>query len=478
MSEREKNENSEGVFRASVFREQELRFASFIFAAPLAALLALRIIGIQTSLFAVLFFIGGSGLEFLLLLFFWSSYKQSKINRAQLRRYVYLVYTALGLPFTIYLAQSPSYNVVALVRFLAVLSFLFPLVKRNALKLHVFFFFCGLLIYQFLQTDRAFFYRDQGVLLVFYIIALCLFWYREAWAALLQKKNFYNQLHKRRWERKYKRQAVFLSRSLQALGYSPQDSKQIEKYSKDNYQRTGNYLIFAFFFSGMHEALWDFQKKPDHSHSTALREFQREWEIFSDHIRQKLSALQLDLAIGTDHLIAGKLLCPYPPEPQARALPQELQLSLAHRKRIFQIFFAVHEFLDFSARTRRSLEQRSYTGWYLNLLMALGPAVCMQNSPSNPALVFRGPLIKRLHRGLDLIESQGWSSHSNLIADRIWIEARLQKLYEKRFEMSTALVCGAWKSPEFLLSEYTSDRSRLSPNQNFWASLEDGDLRV
>ena len=452
------------------FREDLLRFAFFVFIAPLLALLALRILGIHSSFFAVLFFIGGTSLEFLLLLFLYSAYRQTKINRSQFKRSVYLIYTALGLPFTIYLAQSPSYNIIALLRFLAVLILLFPLVQRSALQWHLAFFVCGLFIYQFLQTDKAFFHKEQGVLLVLYTLGLCLIWYREVAIALLRKKFFYSQLHKRRLEKKYKKQSAFLSRSLEALGHSPQGSIDIEKHMKDSYQHnSGEYLIFAFFFSGMHEALWDFQRNSTHSHKAALSEFQREWEIFSKHLCQKLSGFRLELALGADSLIAGDLLKPY----QEAGLPEkELQLNSLQRKRIFQIFFAADELLGFCGRTRRSIEQRGYRAWYLNLLMALGPAAYMQNSPSNPALVFRGPLIKKINRDLQLIENQGPSLNSDLLADRIWIESRLQKLYEGRFEMSTALVCGDWKSPEFLLSEYTKDRSSLSPNQNFWASID------
>ena len=378
------------------------------------------------------------------------------------------------MPFTIYLAQNPSYNILAFLRFLAVLILVFSLARRSAVKWYVFFFFCGLFIYQFLQSEKSFFRREQAVLLVLYTLGLSLVWYREAFIAFLRKKLFFSQLHKRRWEKKYNKQAMFLSRSFEALGYSPQDPKQMDRREQKSYETRGSYVIFGFFFSALHEALWDFQKKPAISFSlkSAFEEFQREWEIFLNHLRQKLFALDLKLAIGADHLLAGDLLH----NPQREEILAKIKLDSKQRKRIFQILFAAYELLDFSTRTRRAIEQRGHSGWYLNILVAAGEALHMKNSSTNPAFVFRGPLIKDLHQAFQYIEEREPDKNSSLRSDRIWIESRLEKLYESRFEMSTALSCRNWKSPEFLLSEYTKDRSSLKPNQNFWASLDGPEL--
>ena len=451
----------------------QLRFAFFIFILPLIAIIFLRILGIKTSLFASLFFAVGTCFEFLLFLFLHYSYKKGKINQARFRSSLYLVYTALGLPFTIYLAQSPTYNILSFLRFLAVLSLLFPLAHRSALKWHLFFFFSGLFIYQFLQSERGLFQRGQGSLLILYILGLSLLWYRESSMAFLQRAVFFRSLHERRWEKKHRKQTAFLSHSLEALGYAPEEAREAERRGRAGDLLSGNYVIFAFFFSGIHESLWDFQKKSEHSPKIALEDFQREWEIFLGHLRQKLLALNLKLAIGGEYFLAGKLLAPY----QKRQGSQQLYLNAKQKKDIFQILFAGYELLDFSARTRRALEQRTHKGWYLNILVALGPAIYMKHSLSNPALAFRGSVIKDIHRALQHIEEDSKTEDDSL-RDRIWIESRLEKLYESHFEMSTALLSKNWKSPEFLLSEYTKDRRSIKPNQSFWASLDGQDTLI
>ena len=466
MLESKKNERDANALE-SFLSDWRMRLAFFIFAAPFLAVFFLSVLGVPTTSFQPILFFCGITAEFLLWFILWRAYNKNKINRSETGRYIYLVYTILGLPFTIYLTQSYGHSLAAFIRFSAVLILLFDFVPRSAVKLHIILFFCGFFLYQFLQAGSGFGTKEGGLMLS-YALGTVFIWYREKYALEIQKKFLSLSLYGRRWEKKYTQLHIAFMKLLKAAG-SPQTAKQILQ-KKPVHSKCGTYILLSFFFSDMNKSFWNFQMNSTFSETRAVYDFQREWDIFLDHTRQKISALDLEFSIGADNLIAGRLLAPHHKEDK-----NEIILNAKQKELLFQIFFQVHELLQFSTRTRSSIEHRGSTGWYTTALLGVGFAGSMPSSLENPALVFRGPLVKTLHESYSLLEKGRWKKSQNEgstpLQDNVWIQPLLEPLYRPRFDMSTSPVCAGWKSPEFLLSEYTQDRSRLRPNPSFWASL-------
>ncbi len=130
------------------------------------------------------------------------------ISKARLRSLRYLIYTALGLPFTIYLAANLAanlnYNAISLLRFVMVITFLINNSHKNASRQHIFLFCCGFLIYVSAQQ-----YDLSNPILwttpIIYTTAALLVSLREKYALAERKKLSQLRLDLGRSDRKLRR---------------------------------------------------------------------------------------------------------------------------------------------------------------------------------------------------------------------------------------------------------------------------------
>ena len=444
----------------NLFQLWEVRVAFFIYFNSAISLFLFHFIFGKANFTHVLFFILGISLEFIIFLICYSSYRKRKINKAQLRQYVYVLYTVLGLPFSIYLALHPFYGIIALLRFLAILVFLFSFVTKEFVKWHIFLFFCGFFCYQYFLLGENFFSTKQWSLFIFYIFGAIFVWYREKWIKLLQKKYFYIQIQKRRFENKYKKYQSYVEKIIKRTGSSV---TSLETKERSLYSNSGIYLLVQFSFYKLYEAFLVGQMET----KMTTKSLQQEKEIFLDYICQKYSNFQIEISYTNESILIGKNLKKNILSPKKDFLSS---LSSIERKEIFEIFFINCDLLEFVKRTRLSIESRGQEAWYTNIFMGLGQSLVMQSYSNDPSLAFYGPIVKELEKISKISEKEMFQTE--VIEERIWLQPYMQNLFENYFDLDTALSRASWKSPDFLLSTYTQDRTSIKPNAYFWASLE------
>ncbi len=74
-----------------------------------------------------------------------------------LRQYRYIIYTAVGLPCTVFMALTDEFHLSGALRFLMILLFLSSFSERKRVILHIYLFFSGFFFYAFLKTGKYFF---------------------------------------------------------------------------------------------------------------------------------------------------------------------------------------------------------------------------------------------------------------------------------------------------------------------------------
>ncbi len=480
MLVRQKNKDTQANSVQAFLADPAMRLSCFIYVSSLFLLLMQRLVYSHGGSFHFAFVIYGLTIEFFLSYIVWLRYFQAKINRSLLGRYIYLIHTTLGLPFTVYIFHSQVYDaqLISLLRFFSVLTLLFSLVSFSPIKWHLAFFFIGTLFYGVLR-DYTTFAKGPWISLGACVLVAVFVWQREKAAFFLGKTFFYSHLHRRRYENRHARLRLVFQEVLDEQT-SARNAKRVLR-GEQTLPTSGTYLMLSIAFSGLHTSLWEFQRTSIYSETAALRDFEQKWGMFLHHICTKLKAIGLELSlsagVGTNVLLAGYLLQEYSHEQRKRN-----SFSPAQKRIIFESFFALSELLSFSEETRLGFESRGANGWYMNAIMTVGEAAAMQAGLKNPTLVFRGPLLEELSTIFQTFNSRAelgqTKAHStstiNLpsMEDRLWVAPPLQPLYASRFEMSTARSFHGFKSPEFLLFDYTHDRTRFVPNRKFWDSLE------
>ena len=71
--------------------------------------------------------------------------------------YRYMIYTAIGLPCTVFMALTDEFRLSGTLRFLMILLFLISFSSRKSVILHICLFFSGFFFYAFLKTGADFF---------------------------------------------------------------------------------------------------------------------------------------------------------------------------------------------------------------------------------------------------------------------------------------------------------------------------------
>ncbi len=444
----------------------QTRLTSFIYLISVFGASILYFFGTRTISFHLSLFLVGVTLEYFLWIGVWHSYKQNKIKRIEFNRYTYLVYTVLGLPFTIYLTQSYGHGILAFLRLQSVLILLLNLLPRAAVIWHISFFFCGFFLYQILQSETGI-GKDEFFFILSHSVGLFLVWHREKWAHTIQKKILSYYAEKKKLERKNKKLKDVVSKIITSMGSFQRVERYMEEGTKCN---SGTYLLVALFCSDMDKSFWHIQKNIHNSRDMAIDLFQREWEMFLDYTRKMISSLYTDmeLSIHSDGLMFGHRLVSENDEKIVKG-----GFSIYQKEKIFHTFFSLQELLRFARETQSSMENRGHIGWHTSILLGLGFVTAMPSNCNNPLLTFRGPLaeeIKKSHLSIER-EMRAQDVPIHTLQDRVWIQPNLDTLFKSRFDTITSPVCGGWNSPEFLLSQYTNDRSSLKPNSEFWASL-------
>ncbi len=467
-NEAQKKDISLSALSHKTLKQWQISIALLIYTGTLGALIIQRIFYLKSYAFQMSLFCFGLSMEFLLFFALWSSCRTKKITPLSFQRYSYLVYTAIGLPFTIYLAQGYGHTALAILRFLSVCALLCSIVSWGKMKWHLCFFFTGLLFYEWFQKAEPFGMGEWGYLLA-YALGVWMLALTVQLFFSLQKQQLQLSFHKKKLEKKYTK----LYDSWQKAFHFAAPSKWLQSYLHEakSPHSSGFFIMLAFFFPGLHDSLESFRIQSAHPSGQAregVEDFGREWTIFTHHLEQRLSQKAgLLCSLGSESLYAGSLL-----DVTSHRLEQ---LSSLDQKNIFAIYLQALDLLPFVLETRRSIENRGFAGWYAQVFLLLGRATAMQSTHDHPRLVFRGESAARLSQlassWLFQERKPGLVSKKNLsllTEDRIWIESDLEPLFCKRFEMQTALRRSDWISPEFLLSGFTQDRSRIAPNERFW----------
>lgn len=350
-----------------------------VFLIPPLLLLTEALFLTRRPLFLVAFFLAGSGAEFLLDLLLRRFYFRGRLTRRRFFFLQYLVRTIIGLPFTIYLALGAATALPGLFRFLPVLVLVDRSRQAGQFAGQVFFFAAGVFLYALLVDVGLPDERGWMVLAAYSGLAglLSVELQRRHRAGLARAV-----LRRERHLWRLRHDHVVAREGLLLRSILPEDDVRRRQSDRDVSGESGEFLVLAVNFPGMHQAAEDARV----TGGDALAEFQRAWDLQYDHLRRRLE----DLGFTTD-LDGGGLLR------AARRLESgsgDLDVVL------FPLVFETLELLHFVARNRRAREGRGRRAWRAEAAVAAGCAVRGSRSSYNPAPSFRGPVIEELERRL------------------------------------------------------------------------------
>ncbi len=465
----------------------ELQFINAIYFACLFIMIALYMLRVQFSIIQNAFVFLLLTLEYVLACLVWKNFKKTKITKSLFQKSLYLLYTIVGLPLTIYLAQFYTHSSFALFRYTLVITFLFILHIHNPKNviLHIFFTIFGLLFYTFFQKHDIFYYSgyQRQLVTIVYFMSIS-FFIHQAYLFYRQHHNnayiFY--LNYKRTTKKYTSLLNLFEDLLKDIA-SPKSIHEIslsKSSSKENQIKYGLYFVAKICFSDFNISLQELleqKNKQENTDANAIRiseMFYHEWNLLNNFIDKTLIPFPLIRSIQDDAILIALSIDSslYNLNTNDKKL---IQLSENQLKQFFSIYFAIVKIAQFTCQSRDAFEQRNAKGWYMNSFLSIGTMWVIPRSLKNPSVVFRGPLIKEIEaiqKSIFEYNNISQKREYQVESDHIWFAPRLKPLYTPFFDIHTAPKLRESIAPEFLLSEFTNERSKLEPNAKFWASLE------
>ncbi|MCB1319178.1 MAG: hypothetical protein KDK34_02935 [Leptospiraceae bacterium] len=460
MSERSRNDLPKQVAWVG---HSPLHFAYVTFLLPLPFILAEIYLGPRQSYFNFHLFLGGTILELCLDMLAYHAVFAERISRRRFLFYRYLIRTALGLPFSVYLILGMHIPIIGMLRYLPTLRLLRPLRNRRQFIWHLVLFAVGYCAYLML--------RDFNWPSIYAIITGCVYVGVGALYLLREQEaqeHIYNErLNQLDQKRLLRRQSLQLSHARGMLAtIVPSGQLDGLLMGAESVPVLHACLCVQMRFLHFRAGVRSYLDSPDYATpEQALRDFQREYFHMQAFIRESFPEPDYLVSGQGDAVLAvrplqsdgqGQATMPIEDKPIGSVAAGEGPgLSTADLQTILNVILKARQVLQYVQRTQRTLAARARRWPDMGLTLSLEQTVRIAGGHTNPTPVILSAAKKEIR---DFPADPDIEHRAN----RIWLAPELAGPFQRCFLEEVPAVSG-WFCPGLLRPEYSVQGRGLEP---------------